>query len=214
MASLRNRGRVWYYSYVTSDGTKRECRGCTDKRATEDMARSAESEAAQIRSGSIDPPALAYRRQEARPLSEHLDEYEADMRARGNTSHYARLHADRARRVVALVCGGKLADFDAPKTATKTERTAAGDARTQILHAARFADLSTSGVQDALATLRAVGRSLETLNHYRAAIRGFVIWGARISGSGMTRSRGLSGSTPRRTAGMTAGPWLSTSYGS
>jgi integrase len=176
MASLRKRGRNWFFRFIDADGAKREVKGCADKRVTEEMARAAESEAALIRSGSIDPRALAYRREEARPLSDHLDDYQSALRARGNTPQYARLHSDRARRIVALVAGGKLAEFDAPKTSTKAGRAKASEARARILLGARFADLSTSGVQEALATLRAVGRSLQTLNHHRAAIRGFVLW--------------------------------------
>src|SRR3954462_2433829 len=125
MASFRKRGKVWYYRYVDGDGVKREAKGCTDKRATEELARGAESEAARIRAGLIDPKELAYRRQACRPLSEHLDEYESDMRVRDNTPAYAKLHADRARRVAALVSGGRLADFDPPKTASKADRVKA-----------------------------------------------------------------------------------------
>jgi hypothetical protein len=72
MASLRKRGRVWYYRYVDGDGTRRERKGCPDKRATEELARAAESEAARLKAGLIDLKALTYRQHEARPLSEHV----------------------------------------------------------------------------------------------------------------------------------------------
>lgn len=151
-------------------------KGCADKRVTEDLVRQAESEAAKSRAGLVDPKELAYRRHAARSLMEHLEEYETDMRARDNTPHYAKLHADRARRVAALVCGGRLEDFDPPKTATKTDRERCTVARKRVLSAGRLADLSASRVQVALGTLRDAGRSLQTLNHHRAAIRGFVLW--------------------------------------
>ena len=61
MASLRKRGRIWYYRFTNSDGVKRERRGCSDKRATEEMARAAESEAAKIRDGLVDAKDLARR---------------------------------------------------------------------------------------------------------------------------------------------------------
>src|SRR6516164_5155811 len=105
MASLRKRGRVWYYRFTDSDGVKREAKGCPDKRATEEMARGAEAEAAKIRAGLVSPRELAYRRHESRPLAEHLDDFEADMRARNDTPRHVRLHSDRARRVAALACG-------------------------------------------------------------------------------------------------------------
>jgi hypothetical protein len=49
MASYRRRGRVWYYRFVDGDGIPREIAGCPDRRATEDIARKAETEAARIR---------------------------------------------------------------------------------------------------------------------------------------------------------------------
>ena len=55
MASFRKHGKVWYYRFVDGDGFKRERKGCTDRRATEDMARAAESKAAKIRDGTADP---------------------------------------------------------------------------------------------------------------------------------------------------------------
>src|SRR5262249_20207882 len=48
--------------------------------------------------------------------------------------------------------------------------------RDAILNAGRLADLTASRVQDALGTLRESGRSLQTCNHHRNAIRAFVIW--------------------------------------
>jgi hypothetical protein len=41
MASLRKRGKVGYYRFVDSDGTKCEVKGCSDKWATEELAREA-----------------------------------------------------------------------------------------------------------------------------------------------------------------------------
>ena len=51
MASLRKKGKLWYFRFTDADGVKRERRGCADRRVTEDMARAAESEAARIREG-------------------------------------------------------------------------------------------------------------------------------------------------------------------
>ncbi len=61
MASFRKRGKVWYYRYVDADGIKRSVKGCSDKRATEDLARDAEAEAAKIRAGLVDAKDLARR---------------------------------------------------------------------------------------------------------------------------------------------------------
>ncbi len=39
MASLRKRGKTWYYIYSDADGARRERKGCSDRRVTEDLAR-------------------------------------------------------------------------------------------------------------------------------------------------------------------------------
>jgi hypothetical protein len=105
MASLRKRGKVWYYRYVDADGTSCERKGCPDKRATEELGRAAEADAARRRAGLIDPRAEAYRDHEAETLASHLDDFQAALLARGSTAKHVRLFAERARRVVALVRG-------------------------------------------------------------------------------------------------------------
>jgi hypothetical protein len=39
MASLRKRGKVWYYRFVDEHRAKVERKGCSDRRVTEEMAR-------------------------------------------------------------------------------------------------------------------------------------------------------------------------------
>ena len=51
MASLRKRGESWSYIYSDADGVRREHKGCSDRRVTEELARQAESEAAKVKSG-------------------------------------------------------------------------------------------------------------------------------------------------------------------
>ena len=65
MASLRKRGRVWYYRYIDSDGVRHECKGCPDRRETEAMAAALEAEATKVKAGLIDPKALGFRAHEA-----------------------------------------------------------------------------------------------------------------------------------------------------
>src|SRR3954452_16032803 len=112
MASLRKRGRVWYYRFTDADGVKHEAKGASDRRVTEEMARAAETEADRVRAGLVDPRDLAYRAQGARTLDEHLDDFESFMRNKGGTENPARLYSDRARRVAGLVRGGPLKDID------------------------------------------------------------------------------------------------------
>src|SRR4051812_30660909 len=49
MASLRKRGRVWFYRYVDADGVQREHKGCPDRRETEAMAAAVEAEASKVK---------------------------------------------------------------------------------------------------------------------------------------------------------------------
>jgi hypothetical protein len=57
MASLRKRSRNWFYRFTDADGVKVEKKGCPDRRATEEMAREAATQAARTRAGLIDPKA-------------------------------------------------------------------------------------------------------------------------------------------------------------
>jgi integrase len=146
MASFRKRGKTWYFKFVDGDGRPVERRGCSDRRATGDLARSAEAEAARIREGVLDPREIGYRQHEARPLKIHLESWHAALLAKGTTMKHADLYRSRARRVLDLV------------------------------KMARLSDLQPSRIQAALALLRDSGLSLETCNHYRAALRAFVRW--------------------------------------
>src|SRR4051794_15109317 len=72
VSSVRKRGRVWYYRFVDADGGQHERKGGPDRRETEAMAASEEAQAAKVRAVLIDPKALGFRANEARPLAYHL----------------------------------------------------------------------------------------------------------------------------------------------
>ena len=146
MASLRKKGRNWYYRIVDADGAKIERKGCPDRRATEQLAAAAEALAAKIKAGLIDPRENAIRRDGARPIGEHLDDWRAALIARRRTETHARLYHVRASQVVAKAKAGRLTD------------------------------LQPSTIQSALSALKDSGLSLETVNHHRAALRAFVRW--------------------------------------
>ncbi len=174
MASLRKRGKHWYYRFTDSDGGKHERRGCPDKRATEQMAAAAELEAAKIRGGLIDPKEVAFRDHAGRPLSEHLDEWQQDMLAKGMTPKHADLSRDRAGKLIAMVKGVALDDLVAGRKADAMAR--ASQVLIGTLGQARFSDLTAETIQAALARLTDEGRSAQTANHFRAAIRPFLKW--------------------------------------
>ena len=146
MASLRKRGRVWYFSFINQDGRKTERKGCPDKHVTEELARAAESEAAKIKAGLVDTRELARIIHSGHPLDDHFTEYRASLIAKGATEKHANLASYRARRVASV------AEID------------------------RLADLDPERVQEALKALCDEGLSLQTVNHHRTAIRAFSKW--------------------------------------
>ena len=109
---FRKRGRVWYYRYVDADGYQHERKGCPDRRETEAMASSLESEASKVKARLIDPRELRFRDHEARPLGDHLADWRQDMAARVKTSKHAELYEERAGKLAAVVRGVRLADLE------------------------------------------------------------------------------------------------------
>jgi integrase len=199
MASIfKPRGKTKYVIlYTDASGRRRKKTGATDKTVTQRIARDLENRVALRREGLIDPADETNAHHQSRPLCDYLNDFEANLRARDNTAHHAKLHSDRARRVASLVCGGRLADFDPPKTAGKLDRARANARRAEILRRGRLADLTLSKVQDALGARRAAGHSLQTLNHHRAAIRGFVLWARKDGRLRDDPLLGLSGFNPK-----------------
>ena len=151
MASFRKIGKNWFFRYIDADGVQRERKGCPDRRVTEELARSAESESAKIRSGVIDPKALGYGVHEARPLSEHLADWHAFLIGKGSTEPYANLSRNRVARLI------------------------------ELAHAGRISELAPSRVQAALKAIRdgdkdRAGVSLRSLHHYTRVAKGFSRW--------------------------------------
>jgi hypothetical protein len=102
MASLRKRGRLWYFTFVDHDGRKTERKGYTDKRATEDKANEAQTLARRIRNGEISPREAGLPKHGQLPLEDHFALYHASLLAKGATPKHADLAAYRARRVASV----------------------------------------------------------------------------------------------------------------
>jgi hypothetical protein len=146
MASIRKRGRHWYYRYVDADGVKQERKGCPDKRVTEELARAAESESARIKAGVIDPRALGLRDHDARPLTTHIKDWHAYLLAKGATRDHAELSQARVTRLIELARIG------------------------------RISELTPSKAQAALKAIHDAGAALRTVCHYTTQIKGFSRW--------------------------------------
>ncbi len=182
MADFEKRGKIWYFRFVDATGKRVRRKGCPDRRATEEMARDAETEAARIRSGSLDARELAHRKNAAKPLADHLGDWYAHLTDAGHTPKHAGLSLDRVRRVAAIVSGAALADAAPPRRTKQAERERIAERVADRLASARLADLTRDRVQSALATLRTAGLSLQTLNHHRAACRAFTRWAWKEAG--------------------------------
>lgn len=121
----------------------------------------------------LDPRELAYRDHAARPLSEHLAGWAEALASKGTTPKHVELSVGRARRLVAIIRGARLADIDPLKKAKRADLSRYEATLAEWVAPARLHDLTAERVQQALATLRSEGRSLGTCNHYRTAIKAF-----------------------------------------
>jgi integrase len=146
MSSLVKRNKIWHFKFKDEHGVWRQRKGCTDRGETQRMANAAETRAAQIRAGMIDPAELRRQEQDARSIEEHLSDYRAHQLAKGATAK----HADRthfmARRVL------------------------------ELAGVARLSGVTAEAVQKALGAVRETGVSLATVNHHRTAVKSFMRW--------------------------------------
>ena len=162
----------YYIEYRDANGMVRKVPGSTDEIATKQNAAELERTAEHVRSG--------YKPKEhdqlARPLSEHLDEFKADLLAKGTSSHQAGVVHSRVKKIL--------------------------DGCRFTL----WADISASKVQRFLAGLRRDtdekrGLSAQTSNWYLQAIKAFCAWLVRESRAPenpVAHLRGLNVKTDRR----------------
>ena len=160
--------------YTDENGRRRKKIGATDKAVSERIAHDLENNVALRRQGLIDPKAESFRDHEAKPLAHHLDAWHRDMLAKGKTPKHADLSRDRAAKLIAMVKGVSL---DRLIPGRKADAMAeAADLLASTLEQARFNNLTPETIQSALARLKDEGRSAQTANHFRAAIRAFLKW--------------------------------------
>jgi integrase len=138
----------------------------------------------------IDRKAETHRDHEARPLSDHIDAWHAAILAQKKTARHAEQYRDRATKIVAFVKSAQLSTVEAGRRDSEQRKAAAASAG--ALRSARLSELTTERIQAALATLLDSGKSPQTVEHYRAAIRAFCIWADR---TGRIRSNPIKGVT-------------------
>jgi integrase len=97
--------------------------------------------------GVVDPRDETYRDHEARPLSEHVEDFQRALMAKGDSTKHAQVTAYRARRVI------------------------------EVAGMRKISELSLSKVLDALQALRSKEEfNQQTVNHYIRALKGFSRW--------------------------------------
>jgi integrase len=153
MASVfKKRGRgYWIVRYTDGSGKRREhSTGTTDRQAASRIAAKLEADAALRRDGVIDLHAERYAVEAKRPIQEHVADFERSLQARGNTPQHVALTLSRVRVVL----------------------DGAG--------CTSWSNLDASRVEDVLRRLRGKKRGPASVNHYRAAVRAFSAWMAKI----------------------------------
>lgn len=193
MASVfKPKGKTRYVIlYHDEQGRRRKKTGAADKTVTQRIARELENRVALRREGVIDAKSEGYVSHEARPLADHLADWLRDMQAKGKTPKHAEQFHERAGKLAALVRGARLADIDTGRKAEAQERGARKLA--DPLRSARLSDLTPERIQSALALLRDAGKSHQTVNHYRAALRAFARWAGDKGRLRDNPMRGVSG---------------------
>src|SRR5262249_35482752 len=114
-AKVRRRSKKWYVKFRDARG--RLCRkpGFTDKEATRNLAHKIQTREDRIKAGLP----VEDEEQAARPLAEHLAEFEASLqrknRGKPRSAKHVRLTLSRLRRIVAACGFGKFTDISASR---------------------------------------------------------------------------------------------------
>jgi hypothetical protein len=159
--------------YRDEKNRRRKKIGTRDKWVSERIAHALENKAALRREGLIDPRQEAYVEHESQSLLTHLDAWSNTLKSKGCTRQHVKLHSSRAMRIIALMKRARLADIEPKKPATDKGVAEAEANQRKSVEPARIVDLSPENVQRALARLIAEGRSLQTAEHHRNAVKSF-----------------------------------------
>jgi len=184
-ADKGKKGSRYLIAYVNHLGERVTVKGFSDKTATEQLAAHLEKEAELRRRGFFDPKADVYAKAEQESLLVHLADWRKYLIDSGDSEKHADLVHGRAARAIALISGGKLSEIVAP-SASKVRRIEATKNLEKILKGSRLSVLSPDKAAAALALLSGDGRSIQTVNHYVAALKNFSNWLAITAG----RTRG------------------------
>ncbi len=153
--------KVWHIAYCPQPNKRKVVRGCADYRATEALARKLETGAFERRRGIVDERADRAAKQQIRPLTDHVADFERYLLDKGNTEDYATMTATRTRVL--------LAGIDATASAHITLDRVQG----------WLADMQRKdGVKVKMGdvTVKVERFGASTRNHYTRAVRNFCRW--------------------------------------
>ncbi len=129
MASVYKRKRdkantlaSWYIACADADGIRRTVKGCTDRAATEQMARKLETEAELRRRGLIDPRDEQFAADEAVPLGEHLEAWRLFSLSVNNGERHANQGFARVRNLMAMAKATRLSDLSLARMQAAAQR--------------------------------------------------------------------------------------------
>ena len=106
---VKKRLKKYYVEYVDANGETQRVPGYTDKKATQELGRQLELNAARKAVGLIGP----HDEQAKRPLTDHLDDWERFLAAKDNEPEYVSHTLSQARTVVAACKWERVGDMQA-----------------------------------------------------------------------------------------------------
>ena len=109
--------------YTDENGRRRKKTAATDKAVSERIARDIENRVALVKEGIVDVAAEAYRDHEARPLADHISEWQADLVAKRPHDKHAE-HTTEPRAGDWQPCFSDLSPSAFDPRLLRTERTA------------------------------------------------------------------------------------------
>ena len=144
MASVFERDGRWMAKYRDERGLW-ATRSCgqADKQTAKRLAAAWEGEALDRHEGRVDPKAELYRDAEARPISGHVEAFRAMLTGKNNTAEHVKETVAHVKRII------------------------------EAVGAVRLSDLTPEAVRNALAAIRANGRSLRTCNAILVSLKAF-----------------------------------------
>jgi integrase len=103
-----DRTKPWYYAYVDENGQRHVEKGCTDYKATQEIAAKIETDVAQRRKGLITVSQEILLEQGKRPIGEHLQDFMRHVRTRDAKERAPRYLLQVENRLKAFIASGEI----------------------------------------------------------------------------------------------------------